>query len=124
MLLDLIYGGIGTGKTERCIELIERTLKKNPGHNAVITVPDQYSYLTEKRMVEHFGGTGLNGVEVLTFSQMFKRFLDKADNYLSPSGKQMLLLRAAVDFVQRSEFLRVRWKKKALYQKLRSLFRK
>ncbi len=106
MLLDLIYGGIGTGKTERCIELIERTLKKNPGHNAVITVPDQYSYLTEKRMVEHFGGTGLNGVEVLTFSQMFKRFLDKADNYLSPSGKQMLLLRAAVDSCKEGVFAR------------------
>lgn len=94
MFLDLIYGGVGTGKTQRCIELTESTLKKNPGHRAVITVPDQYSYLTEKRMVEHFGGTGINGVEVLTFSQMFTRMLEKNNNYLSSAGKQMLLLRA------------------------------
>lgn len=95
MLLDLIYGGAGTGKTERCINLIERTLKKNPGHNAVVTVPDQYSYMMEKRIVGHFGGTGLNNIEVITFSQFFRRYLINKDSRLLPSGKHMLLCRAA-----------------------------
>jgi len=94
MLLDLIYGKIGSGKTEKCIELIEKTLEKNPGHKAVLTVPDQYSFTAEKRIVEKLGGTGLNGVEVLTFSQFFRRYLNQGKNYLSPSGKQMLYYRA------------------------------
>lgn len=95
MLLDLIYGGIGTGKTQRCIELIEKILKKNPGHRTVVTVPEQYSYITEKRIVEHFGGMGINGIEVLTFSQFFRRYLKNETDYLLPSGKQMLICKAA-----------------------------
>lgn len=94
MLLDLIYGGVGTGKTELCIELIERTMKKNPTHNAILTVPDQYSYTAEKRIAERLGGIGLNGIEVLTFSQFFRRYIKKDKTYLSAAGKQMLFYRA------------------------------
>ena len=100
MLLDLIYGGVGSGKTEKCIELIERTLKKNPGHNAILTVPDQYSYTAEKRLAQRLGGTGVNGIEVVTFTQFFKRYIKKDDAYLTPSGKQMLFYTAAL---QKSE---------------------
>lgn len=90
MLLDIIYGDTGTGKTELCIDLIERTLKKNPGHRAILTVPDQYSYSAEKILVERLGGTGINGIEVVTFSQFFRRYVRKDNDYLTPSGKQML----------------------------------
>ncbi len=99
MLLDLIYGKIGSGKTEKCIELIERTLKKNPTHRAILTVPDQYSYITEKIIVERLGGTGVNGIEVLTFSQFFRRYINKKKNYLTPSGKQMLYYNAVAKSV-------------------------
>lgn len=95
MLLDLIYGGPGSGKTGKCIELTERILKKNPECNVIIIVPDQYSYAAEKKTTEHFGGFGPNGIEVLTFSQLFKRYLKPEKDYLLPSGKRMLICKAA-----------------------------
>lgn len=97
MLLDLIYGGVGVGKTELCIELIERTMKENHNHNVILTVPDQYSYTTEKRIVKKIGGMGLNGIEVLTFSQFFRRYLNKSNTYLSAPGKQMLFYKAVAE---------------------------
>ena len=70
MLLNLIYGGAGCGKTQRCIELMQEAVEKK--HNAILIVPDQYSYTAEKRITERFGGTGPNGAEVLTFSRLIK----------------------------------------------------
>lgn len=103
MLLDLIYGGVGSGKTERCMDLIERTLLKNPTDNAILTVPDQYSYTAEKRLVERLGGTGLNRVEVLTFSQFFRRFIKGGKDYLTPPGRQALVY-WAVSALKNSEY--------------------
>lgn len=97
MELNLIYGGVGSGKTERCIELICEIIGKNPDERAILTVPDQYSYTAERRLVERLGGTGVNGIEVLTFSQLFSRYLKKVKNYLSPAGRHMLFYTAAAE---------------------------
>ena len=97
MELNLIYGGVGSGKTERCIELICEIIGKNPDERAILTVHDQYSYTAERRLVERLGGTGVNGIEVLTFSQLFSRYLKKVKNYLSPAGRHMLFYTAAAE---------------------------
>ncbi len=96
MNLNLIYGGVGTGKTKRCIEQIEKVVRENPEDRAIMIIPDQYSYITDKMLVEHFGGTGPNRLEAMTFSQLFTRYVKKQNTYLTPAGKQMLFYLASM----------------------------
>ncbi len=94
MLLNIISGGIGSGKSSYLYSLIKENLKNNPGSDAVVIVPEQFSYTAEKTLSEAMGGLGLNRVEVLTFSRLVHRYVNSENNVL-PSGKTMLLCKAA-----------------------------
>lgn len=93
VFLDIITGGTGAKKSEYLYELIRENLKNNPDSNAIVVVPEQFSYNTEKILSEKFGGLGLNRIEVLTFSRLMSRYIS-AENNLLPSGKTMLLAKA------------------------------
>ena len=86
MLLNIITGGTGSGKSRQLYELISENLKNNPDANAVLIVPEQFSYTAEKTLTEKFGGLGLNRIEVLTFSRLISRHINMENNLL-PSGK-------------------------------------
>lgn len=93
MLLNIISGSTGCGKSEYLYSLISQNLANNPEANAVLIVPEQFSYTAEKKLSERFGGLGPNRIEVLTFSRLIHRYI-KTDNNLSPSGKMMLIAKA------------------------------
>ncbi len=58
-------------------------------------VPDHYSYETERKFVDFFGGIGLNNIEVLTLRRMSINFLSaKQQNHLTAPGKMMLIYKA------------------------------
>lgn len=66
-----------------------------PERRILMIVPDQFSYYAEKRFTERFGGTGINGIEVMTFRQMTRRFFrPEPGRRLSAEGKQMLVTKA------------------------------
>ena len=94
MPLKIISGGVGSGKSACLYKSISETLSKNPDCNAILIVPEQFSFTAEKSLSEEFGGLGINKIEVVTFSRLLKRFLPKLNRVL-PSGKAMLLQRAA-----------------------------
>lgn len=95
MGVSIIRGGICSGKSELCLRQIESIHDKNPEARCIMIVPDHYSYETEKRFVEKFGGTGLNNIEVLTLRRMAINCLSAGQlNHLTESGKQMLLYKA------------------------------
>lgn len=94
MLLNIITGSIGSGKSNCLYGYIKENLKNNPDANAVLIVPEQFSYTAEKTLSEVFGGLGINRIEVLTFSRLIHRYVN-SDNNLLPSGKMMLLAKAA-----------------------------
>ncbi|MDY3929103.1 MAG: PD-(D/E)XK nuclease family protein [Clostridia bacterium] len=95
MKLTLVCGEKGSGKTSYCLSKIEELKKSDEDAKAVIIVPEQFSYVFEKTVTEKFGGTGPNGIEVLTMTRMANRFLNRArKNYLKPSGKAMLVQNA------------------------------
>ena len=48
MFVNFIGGGVGSGKTRFCADLMRRTLEKNPGDRCIMLVPDQLSYTAEK----------------------------------------------------------------------------
>ena len=98
MGVGIIRGGISSGKTQMCLEQIEKVHNENPAAHCIMIVPDHYSYETEKKFVERFGGTGLNNIEVLTLRRMAINNLSAAQlNHLTEAGKQMLIYKAIMD---------------------------
>ncbi len=93
MLLSIITGGTGSGKSQHLHQLISENLKNNPDSNAVLIVPEQFSYTAEKTLTEKFGGLGPNRIEVLTLSRLISRHINMENNLL-PSGKMMLITKA------------------------------
>lgn len=98
MSVNLIYGDLSKNKSAFYIEQIKEIKKNNEESPVVIVVPDQFSYTAERMVIKEFGGAGLNGIEVLTFSRMVSRFLKHSnEKYLSPAGKMILLQKAIID---------------------------
>ena len=73
MLLNIITGDIGSGKSGALYSLIKENLKNNPECNAILLVPEQVSHTADKTLNEMAGGQGPNGIEVLTFSRLISR---------------------------------------------------
>ena len=95
MGVRIIRGAIGSGKSGMCLDEIEKIHNENPSARCVMIVPDHYSYETERRAVERFGGIGLNNIEVLTLRRMALNTLTSAElNHLTAAGRQMLIYRA------------------------------
>ncbi len=92
MLFNIVIGGIGSGKSELIESKIEQSISCK--RNALVIVPERFSHIEERTLCNKLGGLGLNGVEVSTFSKLSAR-LCKNNEYLMPSGREMLVLKAA-----------------------------
>lgn len=95
MGISIIRGAISSGKSRICLEQIEKIHNEKPDCRCIMIVPDHYSYETEKKFVEKFGGIGLNNIDVLTLRRMAINYLSSGQlNHLTESGKQMLIYKA------------------------------
>ena len=95
MGVSIIRGAISSGKSDMCLKQISEIHEKNPDSKCIMIVPDHYSYETERKFVDFFGGIGLNNIEVLTLRRMSINFLSaKQQNHLTASGKMMLIYKA------------------------------
>lgn len=92
MYLGIITGGAGSGKSERIESLIEKAIAQ--GKRALVIVPERFSHIEERTLCERFGGLGINGIEVTTFSKLARR-MSREGEYLRPSGREMLIMKAA-----------------------------
>lgn len=95
MSVKIITGNIGSGKTEYCIDEIEKIQLADKSRKCVMLVPSHYSHETEKTIIDKFGGTGLNNIEVTSFEKLARNLLSGAQKHLSAPGKQSLICRAA-----------------------------
>lgn len=103
MKLEIIIGAVNTLKTEECIKRIKEIRKNDTDSRIFFVVPEQFSYSAEKQLLESFGGIGLNGIEVVTFSRLCERYLNRAKkNKLTASGKAALIQKA-VNGINREE---------------------
>lgn len=93
MLLNIITGDIGSGKSTALYTLIGENLKNNPTSNAILLVPEQFSHTADKTLNEITGGQGPNKIEVLTFSRLISRYIEQSGS-LMPPGKIMLIKKA------------------------------
>ena len=96
MQMNVLYGRAGSGKTYACISSIHAL--QRAGARCVMLVPEQFSYRTEKLLVDALGATSAETAEALTFSRLAGRiFLKKsgaAKLPVSAAGKNMLVYRA------------------------------
>lgn len=101
MGVSIIRGAICSGKSGMCMDGIEKIHNEKPYAKCIMIVPDHYSYETEKKFVEKFGGTGLNNIEVLTLRRMAINYLSAAQlSHLTESGRQMLIYKAVSETAQ------------------------
>lgn len=95
MSMRLIYGRAGTGKSEFILKEIKEELQSNLTQKIYIIVPEQFSYATEKRLLETLEEKASINAEVISFKRLAHRIaLEVGGNnetILSKTGRTMLI---------------------------------
>lgn len=73
MSMRLIYGRAGTGKSEFILKEIKENLQNNLTQKIYIIVPEQFSYATEKRLLETLDAEAVVNAEVISFKRLAHR---------------------------------------------------
>ena len=101
MGIRFIFGRAGSGKSYYCLNQIKKKLTNDKNNKLIMLVPDQYTFQTEKKLLEHVGEKSLLRAEVLSFKRMATRVFDKcggrAINVIEDSGKNMLIYKLLKD---------------------------
>lgn len=71
--MRLIYGRAGTGKSEFILKEIKENLQNNLTQKIYIIVPEQFSYATEKRLLETLDAEAVVNAEVISFKRLAHR---------------------------------------------------
>ena len=73
MSMRLIYGRAGTGKSEFIFNEIKSKLQDNLVQKIYIIVPEQFSYATEKRLLDKLNEKSSIKAEVISFKRLAHR---------------------------------------------------
>lgn len=71
--MRLIYGRAGTGKSEFIFNEIKSKLQDNLVQKIYIIVPEQFSYATEKRLLDKLNEKSSIKAEVISFKRLAHR---------------------------------------------------
>ena len=125
-MLHIITGRTGSGKTRKIRKLIADTAFSEP-NKAVLIVPEQFSFETERAMLQLLGNEKGNTVEVLSFSRLAEKVLDKCgklpDKTVDDSTRAILMSIAVESLGEKTVKFRRYVKNPALISELIS-FRK
>lgn len=121
-MIKYITGRAGSGKSRYIFEDIKNKLR-NGAKNIYVIVPDQYTYETEKQLIESLGG--LMYVEVLSLNRFIHRILQAAggskEHYVSDQGRAMLILKAINEGNVELSVLKRASKSEAFYRNMSEL---
>ena len=112
-MLNIITGRTGSGKT-RYIRNLATEIAKNESGKAVIIVPEQFSFETERGMLELLGNEKINNVEILSFSRLSERLLSqygKLDKKSADDGVRAVLMSRAIEALENELNVFGRYKK-------------
>ena len=73
MSMRLIYGRAGTGKSTFILQEVKKDIEKNLAKKIYIIVPEQFSYATEKRLLETLDTNASIKAEVISFKRIAYR---------------------------------------------------
>lgn len=125
-MLNLVTGRSGSGKTEYVRTLLG-TLAEEGQENLLLIVPEQYSYDTERAMLETFGNRTAQKVEVLSFSRLadyvFRTTGGNAGLVADDGTKLILMLKAITATRDKLEFYQNCKDKVRLAKELLAIFR-
>lgn len=101
-MLNIITGRTGSGKT--CyIRSLAAEIAQISSDKAVIIVPEQFSFETERGMLEILGNEKINNVEILSFSRIAERLLSlygKLSKKTADDGTRAVLMSLAVETLE------------------------
>lgn len=101
-MLNIITGRTGSGKTRYIRNLATGIAQKESG-KAVIIVPEQFSFETERGMLELLGNEKINNVEVLSFSRLSERLLSDYGKFTkrpADDATRAVLMSMAIESLQ------------------------
>ncbi|MBR1703920.1 MAG: hypothetical protein IJ720_00980, partial [Clostridia bacterium] len=106
-MLNLVTGRSGSGKTEY-VRKVLGTLAEEGQNKLLLIVPEQYSYDSERAMLETFGNRIAQNVEVVSFSRLadyvFRTTGGNAGLVADDGTKLILMLKAIRGVSDRLEF--------------------
>ena len=109
MSLRLIYGRAGTGKSQFCLNKIKEQINNKTAQKIYLIVPEQFSYATEKRLLETLEQDSVINAEVITFKRMAHRIFTEVGGLvevnLSKTGKAMLVSNILDKYKKNLKFL-------------------
>lgn len=97
LALNMIYGRSGSGKTTELFNRLRKSLEKDDDfrRKRYVIVPDQFSYMMEKKILHEFGERYMFTVQVVGFRTLSQRVLERVGGIrrplLSPVGRSMLI---------------------------------
>ncbi len=101
-MLNIITGRTGSGKTRYIREYAKEIASEVKG-KAVIIVPEQFSFETERAMLTLLGNEKINNVEVLSFSRLSERLLSdygKLTKKTADDGTRAVLMSLAIETLE------------------------
>lgn len=112
-MLNIITGRTGSGKT-RLIRSMAAKIADTTANKAVIIVPEQFSFETERGMLQLLGNEKINNVEILSFSRIAERLLSqygKIDKRTVDDGVRAVLMSRAIETLEDKLTVFSRYKK-------------
>lgn len=108
MAIRFIFGRAGSGKSQFCLNQIKKKLENENNNKLILLVPEQYTFHTEKKLLEVVGERGLLRAEVLSFKRMANRVFNECGGRtlvrLNDSGKNMLIYKLLKDKGEELEY--------------------
>ena len=94
-MLNLIKGRSGTGKTEYVLNKIKELSFKNTDNKIIYIVPEQYSFESEKKLLEFLGPVYSNNILTISFSRLCEMILKNygkiSADYLDTCSKNIII---------------------------------
>lgn len=103
-MLNLIYGRAGSGKTEFVFSKIKE-LAESKNNDIVLLTPEQFSFISERRLLKELGESRINCVSNLSFSRLSNEIsrLYGGDNLpVLTKGARAVMMKKAIHTVQDS----------------------
>jgi ATP-dependent helicase/nuclease subunit B len=92
-MLHLIFGRSGSGKTSFALNKANEAA--SGGKNVVLIVPEQFTFETERALVQNFGPQSCLNIEALSFSRLVHRVMSLygglACRYIDDCGRYILM---------------------------------
>ncbi|MGL5379397.1 helicase-exonuclease AddAB subunit AddB [Clostridium sp.] len=108
MGIRFIFGRAGSGKSRFCLDQIKKKVDNDKSNKLILLVPEQYTFQTEKNLLEVVGEKALLRADVLSFKRMAHRVFDECGGRtnvrMKDSGKNMLIYKLLKDKGEELEY--------------------